>query len=311
MKRVSECLISRKGVKHSRIIEVGYGDGTFLKFLLSDEQNGNTGVGFDPSYRGPESDCNGRARFIVDYYDRRYTDFGADVVVSRHVIEHIAGPIAFLMNIRDTLDRQSPSTVFLETPDVRWILENNTFWDFCYEHCSYFSPESLSSALRIAGFEPVELIKTFRGQYMLSVARPVEENACSGIRDKSKNKIPDLAEEYAQHEQSFVRESRSFLKSLSEDGAVFLWGAGAKGVMYANLIDPDAECISGIVDVNPDKQGGFIPGSGHMVISPEQLPQNGLVVVMNENYVDEIKKQISDRKAIRLCSVHSIGRQSS
>ncbi|OQA49016.1 MAG: hypothetical protein BWY45_03510 [Euryarchaeota archaeon ADurb.Bin294] len=146
---------------------------------------------------------------------------------------------------------------------------------------------------------------------MLSVARPLEENACDGIGNKSKNEIPDLAEEYAQHEQSFVRKSRSLLKSLSEDGAVFLWGAGAKGVMYANLIDPGAECISGIVDVNPDKQGGFIPGSGHVVISPEQLPENGLVVVMNENYVDEIRKQISDRKAIQLCSVHSIGRQSS
>ena len=311
IKKVSECLIYRKGVAHSRIIEVGCGDGTFLKLLLFDEQNGNTGVGFDPSYRGPESDCNGRARFIVDYYDRRYANFCADVVVSRHVIEHIAGPIAFLMSIRDALDKQSSSTVFLETPDVRWILENNTFWDFCYEHCSYFSPESLSSALRIAGFGSVELIKTFRGQYMLSVAKPAEENACNGIRAKSKNEIPDLAEKYARHELSFVRKSRSLLKSLSEKDAIFLWGAGAKGVMYANLIDPNAEFISGIVDVNPDKQGGFIPGSGHMVISPDQLPQTGLIVIMNENYTDEIKKQISDRKAIRLCSVHSIGRQSS
>lgn len=128
---------------------------------------------------------------------------------------------------------------------------------------------------------------------------------------KSKNEIPDLAEKYARHELSFVRKSRSLLKSLSEKDAIFLWGAGAKGVMYANLIDPNAEFISGIVDVNPDKQGGFIPGSGHMVISPDQLPQTGLIVIMNENYTDEIKKQISDRKAIRLCSVHSIGRQSS
>ena len=79
---------------------------------------------------------------------------------------------------------------------------------------------------------------------MLSVAKPVEENACNGIRAKSKNEIPDLAEKYARHEQSFVRKSRSLLKSLSEKGAIFLWGAGAKGVMYANLIDPDAEFIS-------------------------------------------------------------------
>ena len=34
------------------------------------------------------------------------------------------------------------------------------------------------------------------------------------------------------------------------------------------MIDPNSKFISGIVDVNPDKQGGFIPGSGHKVISP-------------------------------------------
>ena len=310
MKKISECLIYRKGVTHSRIIEVGCGDGTFLKLLLSDERNRNTGIGFDPSYRGSESDCNGRARFIVDYYDQRYADFGADVVVSRHVIEHIAGPIDFLTSIRNSLNKQDNSTIFLETPDVRWILENNTFWDFCYEHCSYFSPESLSFALRVAGFRPIELFKTFKRQYMLSVAKPMEENSCNELWDQSQTEIPDLAEKYAQNEQDFVKTSRSLLKDLSETGAVFLWGAGAKGVMYANMIDPDSEFISAIVDVNPDKQGGFIPGSGHMVISPDQLPQNGLVIVMNENYIDEIKKQISsDGKVIRLCSVHNIGRQ--
>lgn len=89
-----------------------------------------------------------------------------------------------------------------------------------------------------------------------------------------------------------------------------MWGAGAKGVVYANMIDPDSEFISDIVDINPDKQGGFIPGSGHMIISPDQLPQSGLLIVMNENYIDEIKKQISsDGEVIQLCSVHSIGRQ--
>jgi SAM-dependent methyltransferase len=311
MKEISECLIHKKGVIHSRIVEVGCGDGTFLRLLLSDEQNGNTGIGFDPSYRGPESDCGGRARFVVDYYDQRYAGHGADVVISRHVIEHIIDPMDFLMNIRSSLDKQGDATIFLETPDVRWILENNTFWDFCYEHCSYFSPGSLSAALRIAGFEPVELIATFRGQYMLSVAKPTGDGFGAQVWSEP-DEVPELAEEYARHEQDFVQKSRSLLRNASRTSTVSLWGAGAKGVMYANMIDPDAEFISSIVDVNPDKQGGFIPGSGHMVISPDQLAQNGLIIIMNENYIEEIKMRISSTgKAIRLCSVHDIGRQSS
>ncbi|OQA51926.1 MAG: hypothetical protein BWY45_03267 [Euryarchaeota archaeon ADurb.Bin294] len=51
----------------------------------------------------------------------------------------------------------------------------------------------------------------------------------------------------------------------SRDTFVFLernkmWGAGAKGVMYANMIDSDSEFISDIVDVNPDKQEGLFQG---------------------------------------------------
>lgn len=307
MKKISDCLIQKKGIINSRIIEAGCGDGTFLRLLLADERSGNTGTGFDPSYRGPETDCGGRARFIVDYYDQRYAEFEADVVVSRHVIEHISNPVNFLILFRNSLDRQNDSTLFLETPDVKWILKNNTFWDFCYEHCSYFSPDSLSSALKIAGFRSVEMIKTFGGQYMLSLAKPAECNSDIESRDQSKNEISDFAEKYAQHEQDFVEKDRTVLKNLSKTGNIFLWGAGAKGVMYANMIDPKSEFISGIVDVNPDKQGGFIPGCGHKVISPDHLPQNGSVIIMNENYLEEIKKQISSqRKEIQVYSVHRL-----
>ena len=312
MKKISECLIQKKGVMNSHIIEVGCGDGTFLRLLLSDEQHGNTGTGFDPSYRGPESDCNGRARFIVDYYDQKYANFLADVVVSRHVIEHIADPVKFLINIRDSIDKQNASTVVIETPDVHWILENNSFWDFCYEHCSYFSPRSLSHALEIAGFKSVETMRTFGGQYMLSMAKPIECKVDTASRDQSKNKIFTIANKYAQHEQNFVEKNRSALIKLSKQGDIFLWGAGAKGVMYANMLDPGSEFISSIVDVNPDKQGGFIPGSGHQVISPDHLPQRGSVIIMNDNYTDEIKKQIpSHGKQIRLYSVHRIAEQQS
>jgi hypothetical protein len=145
---------------------------------------------------------------------------------------------------------------------------------------------------------------------MLSVAKPSEKKSDNESRDQSKNKISDFAEKYAQHEQDFVEKDRSVLKNLSRTGNIFLWGAGAKGVMYANMIDPNSKFISGIVDVNPDKQGGFIPGSGHKVISPNDLPQSGSVIIMNENYTEEIKKQISShRKEIRLYSVHRIAEQ--
>lgn len=310
MKKMAECYVKSKGVANSQILEVGCGDGTFLRLLLSDEGNGNTGIGFDPSYQGPNLDCNGRAKFVVDYFNESYTNYLADVVISRHVIEHISDPIRFLISIRTSLGKEKESVIFTETPDVTWILKNKCFWDFCYEHCSYFSPESLSLALSIVGLKTIEIIKTFQGQYMLSLAQPIDNNTDLNLNRVLDEPIFRVAQEYGQHEGNFIAKNRSALKQLHIKDNVFLWGAGAKGVIYANMIDPYSECITSIVDVNPDKQGGYLSGTGHRVISPDLLPETGSVIIMNENYIDEIEATIlSSGKKIGIYSVHRITEQ--
>ena len=73
-----------------------------------------------------------------------------------------------------------------------------------------------------------------------------------------------------------------------------VWGAGAKGVTFLNGTDPDATLIDRIVDVNPRKQGKFVPCSGQQVIQPEELAAAppSLVIVMNGLYTDEIKQTL-------------------
>jgi hypothetical protein len=49
-----------------------------------------------------------------------------------------------------------------------------------------------------------------------------------------------------------------------------------------------------VIDINPAKQGKYLPGTGLLVRSPTQalpsLPQGSTIYVMNSNYLDEIKK---------------------
>ena len=54
-----------------------------------------------------------------------------------------------------------------------------------------------------------------------------------------------------------------------------------------------------MVDINPHKQGKFLPATGHPVISPEQLKvyEPGVVVVMNSIYLAEVQEQF-DRRGI-------------
>ena len=76
---------------------------------------------------------------------------------------------------------------------------------------------------------------------------------------------------------------------------LFIWGAGAKGSSFVNLMDPHCSRISYVVDVNPKKQGRYIAKTGHKIVPPESLNDfgGGDILVMNENYYEEIRKDVA------------------
>jgi len=70
-----------------------------------------------------------------------------------------------------------------------------------------------------------------------------------------------------------------------------IWGAGAKGVTFANHLDRERKRFNCVVDTNSKKQGKFLPGSGHEIVSPQTIKDRGIqkIVVMYPNYLEELK----------------------
>ena len=68
-----------------------------------------------------------------------------------------------------------------------------------------------------------------------------------------------------------------------------------KGVLFANLCDPDRLLIGACVDKNEAKQGSFIAGAGHRIDAPTALSEHAgqalNIYVMNPNYTREIKEE--------------------
>ncbi len=276
-------LVDRRGVRNSTIVEVGCGKGQFLHKLLSFPGADNRGFGFDPSYVGPETGLDGRLVFRRCYYDDSCTDVTADVVVCRHVIEHVPEPLALLRSVRAALGDSPGARVFFETPCVEWILHNRVIWDFFYEHCSLFTAASLSLAFQRAGFAVERVGHIFGGQYLWMEARPAN-GALPAVRGRPETHA--LAQAYAADEEILVQNWLARLLALKARGAVALWGAGAKGATFANLVDPDCTLIDCVVDLNPNKQGRYIPGTGHPIVAVPDLPRRGVrnAVLMNPNY---------------------------
>lgn len=285
-------LVEHRGVRNLTIVEVGCGRGEFLRKLVEYPGAGNRGFGFDPSYVGPESDLDGRLLFRSCYYDENCTDVTADVVVSRHVIEHVPEPLVLLRTIRAALARSPHAQVFFETPCVEWILRNRVIWDFFYEHCSLFSAGSLATAFERSGFLVTGVKHVFGEQYLWLEARV---SAQTTARARVSGEIIELARAYGPAERELRQTWTERFRMLAESGRVALWGAGAKGATLANLIDPDCRLIDCVVDINPNKQGRCIPGTGHPIVSPGALPMRGVrnAVLMNPNYLNENTRLLS------------------
>ena len=268
LSKLANTLVFDKNIQNCTIVEIGCGKGSFLRKLVEIKEWGNTGYGFDPSYVGLETDLGGRLNFKKRYYDLDCTNINADVIVCRHVIEHVPDPLNLLRIIRKALNNSRHAHIFFETPSVEWILHNQVIYDFFYEHCSYFSASSLRTAFDAAGFKVESIKSVFEDQYLWLEAIPSTEKF---YVTKNPASIPVLANQFAAIEQDLKKKWEVKIRELATRGKVAIWGAGAKGVTFANIFDPQRKWIDCVIDLNPMKHGKFIPGSGHPIINYKQI----------------------------------------
>ena len=279
------------GNLHGReIIDIGCGQGEFLRLFA---HMGNcTGTGFEPTAAPLEENDGSAIHIIADTFSERYVDIPARCYISRHVLEHLPDPVRFLKTIRLAM-KDGETLLFLEVPDALYMLEHCSIWDVIYEHYSYFTPLSLGNLLRVAGFRFREIQSGFGGQYLFVDAFPLteREGGNSSWEGDGKDTILRLAEEFACCSRKRHENVKELLETERRLGRrIVFWGAGSKGTTLLNQL-PDSEMIQYVVDINPGKQGKYIPGSGQLVVPPEFLTsvQVDTVVIMNDIYREEIQ----------------------
>ncbi len=81
------------------------------------------------------------------------------------------------------------------------------------------------------------------------------------------------------------------------NGRAVVWGAGSKGITFANTGDTDTpEDIVALVDINARKHGMVAPGIALPVVAPADLRRLApdLVLISNARYQDEIRAMVAD-----------------
>ena len=256
--------IVERGMGRDQLIEVGCGKGFFLERLLG---QGFNVTGFDPTYEG------GNPRV-----QRRYFTPGvanrANGLILRHVLEHVQDPVNFLEQLRES--NQGGGKIYIEVPCFDWICEHRAWFDIFYEHVNYFR---LSDFSRMFG-SIIESGRVFGGQYLYVVA------------DLSTLKKPQIDFD------DTVSFPDNFTQHIADLEQSAIWGGASKGVIFALIKERAGTSISTVIDINPAKQGKYLPATGLLVQSPTEallkLPAGSTIYVMNSNYIDEIKKMSND-----------------
>ncbi len=261
-------LLKEFSIKEKKVVEIGCGKGHFFNIM---QENKVDCTGFDPAYEGNDPNI------IKDYFSAKY-NLNADLIVLRHTLEHIGDPHTFLHEI--AIANNYKGYIFIEVPAFEWIVEKKAFWDIFYEHCNYFTQETLA-----AMFGNALTGKLFGNQYIYCYASL--ESLKKIIPQQSVVPVWDL---------SFTAKMNEWENFVSENQDIIIWGAGAKGSTFLNLVDPDGINIKAVIDINPEKQNKFIALSGHPIYGPEKLSDLvcSHIIVMNENYLAEIKQQIAE-----------------
>ncbi|VFU09330.1 2-polyprenyl-3-methyl-5-hydroxy-6-metoxy-1, 4-benzoquinol methylase [Methylocella tundrae] len=278
------------------VLEIGCGKGEFLRELC--RISSATGLGIDPGYRtdAGRDEEDDRVQFITDFY-KPSGQFDADIILCRHTLEHIASVQKFVRSIREGIGSRTDPWVVFETPDAKRVLAEGAFWDIYYEHCSYFSPGAHARLFRAEGFDVTDLRLRYGDQYIVQYARPISTGLSRPHLDLEDDlaEMQGLAKSFPSRVRIVQDEWRERVRSASAEGKrIVVWGGGSKGVSFLTTLGLDTE-ISAVVDVNPYKQGKFMPGAGHRVIAPSALVAEppDLVIVMNPIYVAEITKTLN------------------
>jgi len=265
--------VMRRHFDGRRLVEVGCGKGLFLERLLD---AGFDVTGLDPTYEGSNP------RVIREFFTPA-VGIRADGIVLRHVLEHVADPVAFLAGLREA--NGGRGTIYIEVPCLDWIASHHAWFDIFYEHVNYFRRvdfERMFGTVHEAGH-------SFAGQYLYVVA----ELATLRVPRRPRDDVFSLPPRF----MSAIDESRERLRN--RDGSRAIWGGASKGVIFALLMERAGVRIDTVIDINPAKQGRYLAATGLRVQSPEEamahLPDGADVFVMNSNYRDEIEALTAHR----------------
>jgi hypothetical protein len=195
--------------------------------------------------------------------------------------------------------------ITMEFPHLMRLIEDNQ-WDTIYhEHFSYFSFLTVSRVFEAHGLRlfDVEELPTHGGSlrvYGCHEEDPAntESEEARELRQRERAAGYEQLETYLGYGRRVEADKRQildFLIDIKEQGLRIVgYGAPAKGNTLLNYCGVRRDFIDYTCDLNPHKQGHFLPGSHIPIRSPDAIREDrpDVVLILPWNLKDEIVQQL-------------------
>ena len=291
----------------TRVVEVASNDGYLLQHFLN---RGTHVLGIDPAANvaavAQKIGVKTEVAFFGRETARRLAERGeaADLIIANNVLAHVPDINDFVAGLAIML--KPDGVVSLEFPHLLQLVRNIQFDTIYHEHFSYlslFATEALLNRHQLRVFDLTEL--PTHGGSLRVMACKSSSTAHSGRQALAKVRADEVAAHfdtdagYAGFSPK-VRDVQTafveFLRTAKRDGkSVAAYGAAAKGNTLLNTCGIDTELIQYVVDLNPHKQGLYLPGSHLPIHPPSRLLETrpNYIVILPWNLKDEIVGQMS------------------
>jgi SAM-dependent methyltransferase len=303
----AEMAIERFGLDEgSHVVELASNDGYLLQYFV---ERGIPVLGIEPAANVAEVAREKGVRTMVKFFGRAAARevaamMNADLLIGNNVLAHVPDLNDFVGGMKIVLGPRGVIT--MEFPHLLHLIDRNE-WDTIYhEHFSYFSFLTVSKVFARHGmtlFDVEELpthggsLRIF-GRHTEDESQPVTERA-SELLERERARGFDRLDGYLGFSERVKLAKWELLEFLiaqrRERSRIVAYGAPAKGNTLLNYCGVGTDFIEYTCDLNPHKQGHFLPGSHIPIRAPDAIHETrpDLVFILPWNLKDEIMEQLS------------------
>jgi len=254
------------------VVEIGCGEGHLLRHMAVQRRDARF-LGFDPSGAfQSEGLFQGLSElFLPEVHLEHYQP---DLLICRHVLEHLLNPLGFLQSIQFNASRLNLRTrVFIETPCIDRALETGRLVDFYYEHHSHFTTQSFTRMVQRTSHEIDLLTHSYNREVISGMFRVGNHSQAVEIGNQA-------ADFRLQTQLGRELLAIQLDQILAQGKRIALWGGTGKASVFINHYRLDARRFPIVVDSDPQKWDTHVPGQGQKIRPSSFLKQHPVDILV-------------------------------